>query len=204
MLEYLRAFLSRDNVLLSGIERQSRGRTDIQPSVEPELGKFLGLLVRLTNAEKVLEIGSGIGYSTIWLGEAVKQTGGRVVTIDNHERTHREVIANIRKAGLENEVNSILGQAEEIVPELEKEWDIIFQDGGKYLYPLLYDTLVPLLKKGGLLIADDTLFHENTRIRKLLGAYTDEYNKRVFSDSRLYSVILPVGHGVTLSVKVED
>lgn len=202
MLDYLRMFIERDNPLMEELEKSSRGRDDIQPSVEPELGKFLGLLVRLTGAKRVLEIGSGIGYSTLWLAEAVKETGGRLVTVDNHERTHKEVVANIEKAGLSKYVEIVLGEGEDIVPSLDPGWDIVFQDGGKYLYPVLFEDIISLTSKGGLIIADDTLFRVNNTVRKRLGLYTDEYNRMVFSDSRLYSVILPVGHGCTVSYKL--
>jgi predicted O-methyltransferase YrrM len=200
--EYLRSFIKRDSGLIKSLEGSSPGRDDIQPSVETELGKFLGLIVRLTNAKKVLEIGSGIGYSTLWLGEAVKVTSGKVVTIDNHERTHKEVVKNINDAGLSNWVEKKLGDVEDIISTLEDNWDIVFQDGGKYLYPLLHDKIVRLTRNGGLIIADDTLFKVNPDIRKGLGDHVDEYNKMVFADTRLYSTILPVGHGITVSLKI--
>ena len=201
--EYLRHFIKRDSALLTRIENESKLRDDIQPSVEPELGKFLGLIVRLTKAEKILEIGSGIGYSTIWLAEAVKITDGKVVTIDNHERTHKELLKNISNAGLGKWIEIKHGNAEDIVPSLSGSWDIIFQDGGKYLYPVIYEQIFNLTRTGGLIIADDTLFKVNPGVRKGLGNYMDEYNKIVFADSRLYSTILPVGHGITVSLKLE-
>lgn len=68
--------------------------------------------------------------------------------MDNHARTHKEVVGNIRESGLEEYVESILGDAKEVIPSLSPGWDIIFQDGGKYLYPVLYETTVSLLKKG--------------------------------------------------------
>ncbi|MCK5198300.1 MAG: class I SAM-dependent methyltransferase [Spirochaetales bacterium] len=199
--EYLRSFINKDSEIIKNLEGTICGRTDIQPSVEPELGKFLGLIIRLTNAKRVLEIGSGIGYSAMWLGEAVKATSGKVVTIDNHERTHKEVIKNINDAGLSRWVEKKLGNAEDLIMGFEDEWDIVFQDGGKYLYPMLHDKIVRLTRIGGLIIADDTLFKINTEVRKGLGNYMDEYNKMVFADTRLYSTILPVGHGITLSLK---
>lgn len=202
MFDYLRMFIDRDNPLMKELEAQSLGRDDVQPAVEPELGRFLGLLIRLTGAKRVLELGSGVGYSSLWLGEAVKVTGGKVVTIDNHQRTHEEVLDNIKKSGLESYIEPVFGDAEEVVPSLESGWDLIFQDSGKYLYPLLYEKVVSLVRNGGLIIADDTLFKVNGNVRKGLGRYTDEYNKLAFSDSRLYSAILPVGHGVTLSYKL--
>jgi len=201
--EYLRHFIQRDSALLTEIENESELRDDIQPSVEPELGKFLGLMVRLTKADKILEIGSGIGYSTIWLAEAVKITDGKVITIDNHERTHKELLRNISNAGLGKWIEIKHGNAEDIVPSLSGSWDIIFQDSGKYLYPLLYEQIFSLTRTGGLIIADDTLFKVNPGVRKGLGNYMDEYNKIVFADSRLYSTILPVGHGITVSLKLE-
>ncbi len=201
--EYLRHFIKRDSTLLTEIENKSKSRDDIQPSVEPELGKFLGLIVRLTNAGKILEVGSGIGYSTIWLAEAARSINGRVVTIDNHPRTHLELVRNINRAGLENWIEIKHGNAEDIVPTLTGAWDIVFQDAGKYLYPLIYEQLISLTRPGGLIIADDTLFKVNPGVRKGLGNYMDEYNKIVFNDSRLYSTILPVGHGITVSLKLE-
>jgi len=201
--EYLRHFIKRDSALLTRIENESKLRDDIQPSVEPELGKFLGLIVRLTKAENILEIGSGIGYSTIWLAEAVKITDGKVVTIDNHERTHKELLQNISNAGLGEWIEIKHGNAEDIVPSLTGSWDVVFQDGGKYLYPLIYEQIINLTRIGGLIIADDTLFKVNPNVRKGLGNYMDEYNKIVFADSRLYSTILPVGHGITVSLKLE-
>ncbi len=199
---YLRSFIKRDSVFIEDLESLSSGRDDIQPSVEPELGKFLGLVIRLTNAKKVLEIGSGVGYSALWLGEGVKITGGRVVTVDNHERTHKEVVKNITNAGLDNWVEKKLGNAEDIIETLGGDWDLIFQDAGKYLYPLLHNKIVDLTRTGGLIIADDTMFKVNPDVRKGLGDHMDKYNKMVFADSRLYSTILSVGHGVTISMKM--
>ena len=201
--EYLRHFIKRDSPLLTDIEKESELRNDIQPSVEPELGKFLGLIVRLVNAEKILEIGSGIGYSTIWLAEAARSTGGKVLTIDNHERTHMELVRNIGKAGLENWIEIKHGDAEDLVLTLTDDWDIVFQDAGKYLYPVIYEKIIGLTRVGGLIIADDTLFKVNPNVRKGLGNYMDEYNKIVFADTRLYSTILPVGHGITVSLKLK-
>jgi len=199
--DYLRSFIIRDSSFIKELESLNLGRDDIQPSVEPELGKFLGLIIRLTNAKKVLEIGSGVGYSTLWLGEGVKATGGKVTTIDNHQRTHKEVIENISRAGLDNWVEKKLGNAEDVIDTLTGDWDIVFQDSGKYLYPLLHDKIVNLTRTGGLIIADDTMFKVNPEIRKGLGDHVDKYNKMVFSDTRLYSTILSVGHGITVSLK---
>jgi caffeoyl-CoA O-methyltransferase len=205
-LKYLRSFIASNNKVIDRIETESEGRDDIQPYVEPETGRLLSFLVRALNATRVLELGTGIGNSAIWIGEALREQNGTLITVDNHKRTGIEAGKNIRDASLESIVTMVESNAEEYVEKILNEgnhsFDIIFQDCGKYLYPLLHDKLVALVRKGGMIIADDTLFHVNKGVRKNLGKYTDEYNRLVFSDSRLYSVILPVGHGLTLSMKI--
>jgi predicted O-methyltransferase YrrM len=202
------SFLTHDVLLTEKLEQEAESRNDIQPFVERETAKLISLLIRLTGAKKVLELGTGVAYSTIWLGNAVKEagSGGKLITVDNHERTGLEAKANIEKAGLSSVVDQRQGDAETIVPELALDesgaYDIIFQDCGKYLYPLLYEDLYTLLKPGGLLITDDTLFRVNSDVRKGLGKYVDTYNKQLFADSRYYSTMLPVGHGFAVSLKI--
>ncbi len=204
-LEYLRSFVHYDNKTVSDIEKESEGRDDIQPFVEPETGRFLSFLVKLTGAELVLEFGTGIGNSSIWIGEALKERGGRLITVDNHPRTRTEAEANIKKAGLDDIVEMRFADAEKEAEKLlsvyRGKFDIVFQDCGKYLYPLMIDRIYDLTRDGGLIVADDTLFRANPDVRKNLGRYTDEYNRMIYSRDDLYSSMLPVGHGLTMSIK---
>ncbi len=203
---YLYSFLTHDNNITEQLEQEAGTRDDIQPFVERETVKLISLLIRLTGAKLVLELGTGIAYSTVWLAEAVKAVGGKLVTIDNHIRTGIEAAVNIDKAGLSDVVELKQGDAGILVPEMARSkhavYDIIFQDCGKYLYPLLYEDLYSLLKPRGLLITDDTLFRINTDIRQGLGKYIDTYNQKLFSDNRYYSTMLPVGHGFAVSLKL--
>ena len=205
-LDYLRSFITSDNSIIDKIEKESMGRDDLQPHVEPETGKFLSFIIKLLNATNVLELGTGIGNSSIWIGEALKEKNGKLITIDNHPRTKFEAEKNILDSGLDNIITMIFGNAEDIIDNMCKEknlqFDIIFQDCGKYLYPLLYEKIITLVRPGGIIIADDTLFYINSGVRKNLGRYMDQYNKIVFADKRLYSTIIPVGHGLTLSLKL--
>lgn len=210
-LEYLRSFIVADNFVIDRIETESIGRDDIQPYVEREIGKFLSFLIKLTKAKKVLELGTGVGNSAIWMGEALKNQGGVLFTVDNHPRTAKEAEKNIKDADLFSVVTMVHGDAENIIDDFLSDtvdrvefFDIIFQDCGKYLYPILHDKLVSLLCPGGIIIADDTMFSVNSSVRKNLGKYTHQYNEMVFADCRLYSVILPVGGGITLSCKIGD
>ena len=200
-LEYLRAFVTAANAIPGKLYEDNSNRGDVQPSVEPETGRFLSFLVHLTGARRVLELGTSNGCSALWFMDALKANEGSIVTIDSKQRLHEEAVQNFREAGFSEAVTAILGDAESEVAGLEPGFDIIFQDCGKSLYPKMHESLVGLLKDGGLLIADDSLFSVEPGIRPNLGRFTDEYNKMVFADSRLFSCILPVGHGLTLSFK---
>ena len=79
---------------------------------------------------------------------------------------------------------------------------MIFQDCGKYLYPQLFEKTLDLLKPGGLLVADDTLFSFEAGVRPNLGRYTDEYNDKASNHNKVLTSIIPVGHGLTLSYKL--
>ncbi|MBI9101172.1 MAG: O-methyltransferase [Spirochaetales bacterium] len=204
--EYIRSFITPDTEFLRELELSSRERGDIQPPVEREIGRFLSLLVRLTRAELVLELGSGAGYSGLWLAGSLEKTGGKLITIDGKERLHLEAVENYSRAGHGERVEALLGDIPDVletrvVPRYKGAFDIVFQDSGKSLYPALLQTTWDLLKPGGLLVADDTLFKVNNEVRSNLGRYTDEYNRMVFERDDIYSVILPVGHGLTISIK---
>ncbi len=207
-IDYLRDFIIPDSPVLERLETESALRDDIQPPVERETGRFLNLLVRLSGARLVLELGTGNGYSGLWLAHGLSVTRGRLITIDSKERLHLEAVENYRSDALLNIITPLFGEVRDIInsdviTSQAGKFDMIFQDCGKSLYPELLDTTVNLLKPGGLLVADDTLFKSNPDIRENLGKFTDEYNRMVFDRKDLYSVILPAGHGLTISMKSE-
>ncbi len=200
-LKYLRSFIDSGIKTADRIAFENNQRNDVQPTIEPETGRLLELLIRLTDAKRVLELGTSNGCSALWMLKALKETGGSLITIDSKERLHLEAVKNFKEEGFDN-VTAILGDAEEELKKLEPGFDIIFQDCGKYLYPRLLDRSISLLRRGGLIVADDTLFKTNPDVRSNLGRHTDEYNNAVFKCSRLLSSIIPVGHGLTISYKL--
>lgn len=203
-LDYIRMLIGYDNPVLKELDDAAAQRDDIQPFVEKEAARMLGLLVRLMKAQSVLELGMGVAYSTIWLASAVKETGGKLVSIDNHPRTVVEAREHLEHAGVADVVEILFGDAQAMTDQLLNEhrvFDVIFQDCGKSVYNVVYEDLYHLLRPGGLLVTDDTLMHFDPKVRKGLGAYTSEYNNRLFEDERYYSVLLPVGQGITLSLK---
>lgn len=203
--DYLLSFLQHDHPYLKELENSNEGRNDIQPPVEFETAKLLSLLIHFSKAQNILELGTSNGYSTIWLATALKKTGGKIITIEAKDRLYDEAVINIEKAELKDQCRLIFGDAVEETQKLidsKKQFDIIFQDCGKYLYPKMLEMTVKLLRPGGMIVADDTLFKVNENVRENLGRHTDEYNKAVFDHHQLYSTILPIGHGLTVSVKI--
>jgi predicted O-methyltransferase YrrM len=204
--KYLKSYMQYDHPILEEMAASNAVRDDLQPSIEPELARFLCLLVRLSGSKKVLELGTSNGYSSIWLAETLRQTGGLLWSVDNHERTNREAADNMMKAGADDIVTLVRGDVGVVLKSMLEEgheggFDLVFQDCGKSTYPEVYEYTVKLVKTGGIIFADDTLFSLQKNVRKNLGTFTDRYNEMVFADNRLYSVILPIGHGITLSYK---
>ena len=200
---YIINFLALDNMALETVAQQELVRSDIQPSIGPEVGKLLGLLIRLTRAQRVLEMGTCLGYSTIWLAQALRATGGKLVSVEYRENLFEDTQRNLELAGLADVVELIQGDARAIVEQVQGPFDMIVQDSDKQLYSLLLERCIILTRKFGLLVADDALFKPHG-IPAAFSEPVHEYNQRVFADPRLYSTILPIGDGVTISLKLCD
>jgi caffeoyl-CoA O-methyltransferase len=198
--EYLRGFGRASDGLLLEMEEQARAREDPIPIIPLATARLLTFLVETIRAERILEIGTAIGYSTIWLARATQRHGGHVTTIEISERLAEEAQENIERAGLIDFVTILIGDAEKIVPRLTGPFDLIFQDGEKGLYPRLLPDCLRLLGNGGLLVADDALFPV-MEVGEACAEAIHRYNEMIFARQDLESVILPVGDGVAVSLK---
>ncbi len=176
---------------------------DFVPVVDDDVARYLKQLVKMLKANKILEIGTSIGYSTVSMASIVKEWGGQITTIEYDEKVGKQAKENFVRAGVSKWVEIILGDAKEIVPSLSQEYDLIFQDVDKRLYPLLLEDCIRLLKTGGVLVAEDTLFPVIDLDPKwhYLIPPIKEFNRLVASDERLESTIIPIGDGVTVAIK---
>ena len=173
------------------------------PVVQDETARIISLLLHLTQAQRVLELGMSIGFSTTTMAKVVKEYSGKIITIEIDERVAVHARRNFKHAGVEDFIEVHMGDANEIVPGLQGEFDVIFQDTDKFLYPKLFKDCVRLLKQGGLLIADNTLFPVldiDPKIKHLIPPI-EEFNQMVANCQNLVSTILPLGYGVTVAVK---
>ena len=174
------------------------------PIIEPLVGKLLNQYAHLIKAKRILELGSGFGYSAIWFSDGLNEETEIICTdLDEQNKTLAEKY--FKEAEIKTKIDFRIGDALEILENLEGEYDIIFNDVEKEDYPEAYEKSVLKLKKGGLLITDNTLWYgkiiENN-MNDLQTSGVKEYNKLAFSDIRVKSVILPIRDGITVSLKV--
>lgn len=201
--EYIDNFITLDNNQLNEILKQDDARNDIQPCVGLDVGKLLGLLIRSINAKRVLEFGTCLGYSTVWMAQALRETGGKLISVEYRKDLYEAAKRNIELAGLSDIVDLILGDASKVINMVDGLFDIILQDSDKSLYSAMLDKCIDLTRKNGLIIADDVLF-KPMGIAEKFSEPVHEYVKRVFEDNRLYSTILPIGDGIAISTKLNN
>ena len=142
---------------ISAILKQIRAADKGQLAVSEEDGRFLRVVVSATGAKRVLEIGGASGYSAIWMGLGLRDTGGKLFTIEYDPTRAREAAANIRRAGLEDVVQVIAGDAFAEIPKLQGTFDLVFLDAWKPDYKKFFDLVFPRVTPGGLFLAHNVI-----------------------------------------------
>jgi predicted O-methyltransferase YrrM len=175
--------------VLRGIRAADQG----QLAVSEEDGRFLRVLVATRGARSVLEIGAASGYSGIWLGLGARESGGRVVAIEYDPRRAKEAADNVRKAGLEDVVRVIGGDAFAEIPKLQGTFDLVFLDAWKPDYKKFFDMVFPRLNPGGVFVAHNVVNKRNEMepfLRTILG-----------HPSLFTSIVSPSGEGMSVSYR---
>lgn len=179
-------------------------RNDFAPVIEDDIARLFKLLIHLQKPKRILEIGTGVGFSTTSMALAVKEYGGKITTIEIDE-SWAEITKNIfSREGVSDYIEIIVGDAQEILPTFDDEsFDVVFQDGSKRLYHALLQDCLRVLKKGGLFLLDDTLFPVMTPEESwsTSDSKIHEFNKALL-DYPVKSTILPIGEGCTVAVKL--
>jgi len=169
------------------------------PIIGPLVGRLLYNLAKTSQSRKILEIGTAIGYSAIWLARAVAPLKGNVTTIDMDPERVKIAKKNISEAGLERVVKVIEGNALKILPTLKEEFDMIFLDSDKDAFKMS----APMLRKGGLFVADNALWGGDVAKG---GKSKDtqsmiKFNRLVSESAGMSTVIVPLRDGVLVSLK---
>ena len=177
--------------------------TNNVPIIGPLVGRFIYNLAKTSQSRNILEIGTAIGYSGIWLARAIGPQKGNLTTIDMNPERVKIARKNFAEAGLDKRVKVVEGNALEALPALKEEYDLIFLDSDKNIYPDAFKLSIPKLRKAGLFVADNALW--GGEVAKG-GRDSDtqsmiKFNKLVFESQALSSVIVPLRDGVLVSVK---
>jgi len=204
--QYLATLNRFSDPVLDDITRQNEARQ--LPLVDPEVGALLRVLALSIGAARILEIGTAVGYSGIWLAGGLAP-GGMLITMEIDEQRAQEARDNFTRAGVADRVSVVVGDAQLKLAKVSGPFDLIFQDGSKRLYSPVLDRLVALLRPGGLLVTDNVLWDGEVApgfVAKPMRDPADtqaiiEYNERLAAHPQLITATVPLRDGVSISTK---
>jgi predicted O-methyltransferase YrrM len=204
--DYLKRLHRNPSPLL--LELEQHGRADGIPIVDRETGRLLSTLVHAMQANRILEIGTAYGYSTLWMALAMPPAG-RIWTIDPDTERTAIALEFLRRAGLADQVNVMNQPALEVLPTFPvRNLDIVFIDAVKTEYEDYLELTVPLLKRSGLVIVDNLLW--SGELAKESSASDSEATKALRAFNRVFlnhpqldATIVPIGDGVGIGARIE-
>jgi caffeoyl-CoA O-methyltransferase len=204
--EYVHSLLPERDEVLREMEEQALHRRI--PIVGPAVGRFFFQLARMIGAKTVFEMGSAIGYSTIWWARAVGEAG-RIVYTDGSQKNAQEARGYFQRADVADRIHVRIGDALELLSEERGQFDIIFCDIDKDDYPRALKLATPRVRKGGLFVTDNTLWHgrviapPDTQAAELptTKAVLD-FNRSLNSSKEFFTTLLPLRDGVSVGLKL--
>jgi predicted O-methyltransferase YrrM len=199
--QYLYSMLPPRDPVLTEIEDQATRRNI--PIVGPAVAGILYQYALMIHAKRIFEMGSAVGYSTIWWARAVGEDG-RVIYTDGDRKNATEAKRYFDQAGVSKQITIKTGDALELLSEEKQEFDIIFNDVDKESYPRVFKLVAPRLRKGGLFITDNVLWKGRVSEKNSSDARTKaigEFNQLLSNSPDFFTTILPIRDGVAVAIK---
>jgi caffeoyl-CoA O-methyltransferase len=199
--DYLYNMLPPRDEVLSEMEAEAAQKKI--PIVGPAVGRIFYQLAALMQAKSVFEMGSAIGYSTIWWARAIAD-GGRVVYTDGDPKNAEKARGFFQRAGVTNRIAVKTGDALELLSEEKEQFDIVFNDVDKDDYPRVLRLAAPRVRKGGLFITDNVLWSGRIADARATDSRTkaiQEFNRALYASPDFYTTILPIRDGVAVALK---
>ncbi len=199
--DYLYSMLPKRDPVLSEMEDYATEHKI--PIVGPAVARVLQQLALMINARTVFELGSAIGYSTIWWAQVVGDQG-RVIYTDGDAKNAERARGYFARAGVSKRITLHTGDALEYLSEQKQEFDIIFNDVDKEDYPRVLRLVAPRLRKGGLFITDNVLWSGRVAEKNSRDAQTEailEFNRKLYDAPEFYTTILPIRDGLAVAVR---
>ena len=204
--EFIRSLLPKRDKFLAELEELAGDPKNPIPIIHPEVGQLIRVLFDIKKPKTVLEVGTAIGYSSIFMAKLLEDV--KIVTIERMEDMVNSARENVKKAGLCDRITIIHGEAKEILKNLQDTFDFIFLDGAKAQYIEFLPHIIRLLNNGGILFSDNILYkgmissdelviRRKITIVKRLRKYLSEISSHPLLDTS----ILPIGDGVAISYK---
>ncbi|HUX93896.1 MAG TPA: O-methyltransferase [Ignavibacteriaceae bacterium] len=204
-LKYLQSFGPETDPLI--LELEDFAEKNSVPILSKDSARLLEILISMTEPKRVLELGTAIAYSSIIIARKLKKKG-ILHTIEKSQDNIKLAKENISKAGLNDKIILMEGNAFDVMPRLDKKYDFIFLDADKRDYKRLFDYCLILLKKDGIIFVDNLLwkgYAASPRVPADQKSSTNdirEFNKIFTSQKSLMTTILPVGDGIGLGIKL--
>lgn len=200
--EYILNHIDEEPAYLAAINRNTWVRQMNPRMCSGHLqGRVLSMIARMIQPQQILEVGTFTGYSALCFAEALPENGC-VDTIEMDDELEDFIRDNCRNSPYENKINLYIGDALEIIPSLEKMYDLVFLDAEKSQYTRYYDAVFPKVKNGGYILADNTIWDgkvtENVLSNDLKTREIIRFNDLIKADSRVEKVILPLRDGLTI------
>jgi predicted O-methyltransferase YrrM len=207
IVSYINSLEKENSPVLEEIEKEAR--KDGVPIIRKEMESFLRVMLSIKKPMRILELGTAVGYSAILMSECINKKG-QIITIENYDKRIPIAKENIKKAGRENVIKLLEGDAMEIMPTLESDqFDFVFMDAAKAQYIHFLPEVLRLMKKDGVLITDNVLQEGDLIQSKYVVRRRDrtihkrmrEYLEVVKNHPQLETTIVSIGDGITMSVK---
>lgn len=198
---YIDRLANRGDAALQEVEKQ--GMLEGWPIVAAPEGSLLHVLARSIRAQRILELGTAIGYSGTWLARALVD-GGELITVEQVAKTAEIARRNFEKTGVAERVKVLVGTAQRVLKDQKGPFDFIFNDINKGDYPAVLEPCIERLRVGGLLATDNVLWSGDVARsdRSEETAAIRTYNERLAKDPRMIATIVPLRDGVSIALKV--
>lgn len=209
MVTYIRSLEVPESAVIEAIEQEAL--RDRVPIIRKEMQSFLKVLLMIKRPMRILEVGAAVGFSSILMSEYMPE-GGHITTIENYDKRIPIARANFKRAGKEEQIDLIEGDALEVMHDLEGPYDLIFVDAAKGQYIHYFPEVMRLLGTDGVLVSDNVLQEGDIiesrfaleRRNRTIHSRMREYLYELKHHDQLQTSIIPLGDGVALSVKRSD
>ena len=197
---YLELHSSGESVLLQKISRETHLKTTQPNMLSGHVqGRFLSLLSKIVAPNRILEIGTFTGYSTLCLAEGLTENG-KIYTLDVNQELEKMCRGFFKESDVFSKIEYIVQDAKITIPTLDETFDLVFIDADKENYCTYYDLIKPKVRKGGIILTDNVLWHgkiinekKDTVTQKI-----HEFNEKVKNDEEVEVVIVPIRDGISL------